>query len=90
MAKKKSRKGRRSRQRREVAQKPLPARQPEQAPPTVEGAARTPRSLQRSAADFVGQYAYVYFDLRKMFTVAAIMFILLIVANFVLTRMITL
>lgn len=100
MAKKKSRKSGRQRQRRSTTRQPRLARQPEpspaveaaaaQAAPTVQRAGRAARSLQRSAADFVSQYAYVYFDLRKMFTVAAIMFILLIVANLVLTRMITL
>ncbi len=41
-------------------------------------------------SDFVQEYAYVYFDLRKMFTVAAVMFVLLILTNVILTRFVVL
>ena len=90
MAKKKTRKSRKARRRREQVAQPTPAvRREEPAPrqePPKPVAARTARS---TITDFVHEYAYVYFDLRKMFTLALAMFILLVVTNLILTQLLT-
>lgn len=44
----------------------------------------------RGAIDFMAEYAYVYHDLRKMFTIAILMFVLLVVVNLIVTRFIVL
>ncbi len=93
MAKKKSRKSRRSRKTARSAQQQIQATQP--APVQVVEAAAKPVSKKAegrkaAATDFVREYAYVYFDLRKMFTVAAIMFVLLIVVNMIMTHFVAL
>ena len=84
MAKKRTRKSRRSRAKARQAQPQQAATQP-QAPTAPAAAARpAPTTARQSLTDFVQEYAYVYFDLRKMFTLAAIVFLLLIVTNLVL------
>ncbi len=84
MAKKRTRKSRRSRAKARQPQPQRAATQP-QAPTAPAATARpAPTSVRQSATDFVREYAYVYFDLRKMFALAAVVFILLIVTNVIL------
>ncbi len=95
MAKKKSRKSRRSRKSQSAR---VTQPQPQVAQPTPTTPSETPVQTSQkksggrrvSASDFVKEYAYVYFDLRKMFTVAALMFALLIIINLILTRLVVL
>ncbi len=97
MAKKKSRKSRRTRKA-QTGRAPQPQTVTQVAPtPSTEAATQTlqKRTLKGgnrglNASDFVREYAYVYFDLRKMFTVAAVMFALLIIVNLILTRLVVL
>ncbi len=87
---KKTRKSRRSRKRTtQPVQQPQAASSQQQeaaAPATTTAAAKTQRRTARASADFVREYAYVYFDLSKMFTLAVVMFIFLIVTNILVTR----
>ena len=98
MAKKRTRKSRRARRRpspvtRPTTEKHVETRPSQTATPEPTQIATQPspasaRGVRRTATDFVSEYSYVYFDLRKMFTIALIMFVLLILTNLVLTRMI--
>jgi len=88
MAKKRTRKSRK------VRRTTLPA-QPQMAEQSVDTMSEAKRSLAtrvetRRMSNFVQEYAYVYFDLRKMFTIATIMFVLLILTNVILTRFVVL
>jgi len=56
----------------------------------VATAARPRRTVTQRTVDFVSEYAYVYYDLRKMFTLAAVMFILLMAVNMIITRFLVL
>ncbi|GEM_PF-6266531 len=94
MAKKKSRKSRRQRTRRSERRQPVAPQEstPARAEPAVQ-AAPPPKPKKKAKPeketrliDFVHEYAYVYYDLRKMFTLAFIMLVLLVVVNFVLTH----
>ena len=88
MAKKRTRKSRKARR----SPQPIQPQVSEQSVDTMPEAKRTlaSRVETRRMSDFVQEYAYVYFDLRKMFTVAAVMFVLLILTNVILTRFVVL
>ncbi len=89
MAKKRTRKSRKARRTTPRSAQPQVSKQPAAAEATQQETVPT-SSTARRAADFAREYAYVYFDLRKMFTVAAVMFVLLILTNIVLTRLVVL
>ena len=97
MAKKKTRKSRRARRRSASTAQARPAKEakPASAKEASPPAAASPspakaRGIRRATTDFINEYSYVYFDLRKMFTIAFIMFVFLVVTNLVLTRLVTL
>ncbi len=80
MAKKRSRKSRKHRAR---TISPTPAVHETVSAAEVTSTAVTSRSPS-GPTNFVQTYAYVYFDLRKMFLMAGIIFVLLILTNVVL------
>ena len=84
MAKKRTRKSRRRRsQTMPPATSTIPS--PAASSPSQPAAVSHPRAgVARNTADFVQTYAYVYFDLRKMFFMAAVIFVLLILTNIIL------
>ena len=99
MSRKKSRKSRRQRRQTRPTRRTEPrASQPSTAAPPAPTAvkeqvkeAKAPAQKKETATgsqlvDFVHEYAYVYYDLRKMFTLAFVMLLLLILVNFILTH----
>ncbi len=92
MAKKKGRKSRRQRSRQAPVEKRSPRSEspsPAKEEPVIQASPRPKRkalSGSQKFVDFVHEYAYVYYDLRKMFTLAFVMLVLLILVNVVLTH----
>ncbi len=88
--KKKSRKSARRSRQQTATRARQPQVQEQAASQPVAAAAATKAKAPKKAStvsltDFAKEYSYVYYDLRKMFLLAAAMFVLLIVVNMVLS-----